>query len=114
MHLMKKNVLYVYEQNYEVIGMYMYSFSVCTFSVLGRRSWNVIRWRNHLSAGFADMLRHSLFLERTFPSLTSFSSCEAVTAGMDRAAGKLVCVRLPNGMFHPGERSSVLVLARPP
>ena len=38
MHLMKKNVLYVYEQNYEVIGMYMYSFSVCTFSVLGRRS----------------------------------------------------------------------------
>ena len=41
--------------------MYMYSFSVCRFLVLSRRSWNVLCWGNHLSAGFADMLRQSLF-----------------------------------------------------
>ena len=27
------------------------------FLVLSRRSWNVLWWGNHLSAGFADMLR---------------------------------------------------------
>ena len=27
--------------------------------VLSRRSWNVLCWRNHLSVGLADMVRHS-------------------------------------------------------
>ena len=50
-------------------------------------------------------------LEGTFPSLTSFSSCEVVTAEIDWTAGIFVWVRLPNGTFHPNERSSILVLA---
>ena len=37
--------------------MYMYSFSVCRVLVLSRWSCNVFCWGNHLSAGFADMLR---------------------------------------------------------
>ena len=54
---MKNNVLYVNEWNYEFIGMYMNSSSVCKVSVFSRRSWNVLCQGNHLSAGFADMLR---------------------------------------------------------
>ena len=37
--------------------MYMYSFSLCRVSVFSRRSWNVLCRGNHLSAGFADVLR---------------------------------------------------------
>ena len=57
--------------------------------------------------------RYSLFLDKTFPSLTSLSSSEVVTARMDWAADKFVWVRLPNGRFHPRESSSILVLALP-
>ena len=67
---------------------------------------------------FLRLRRHAatlpLFLEKTFSSLTSFSTCEVVTAGKDWAADKFVWVRLPNGRFRPGDRSSVRVLARPP
>ena len=42
---------------YEFISMYMYSLSVCRISVFGRPSWNVLCRGNHLSAGFADILR---------------------------------------------------------
>ena len=38
----------------------MYSVSVCRVSVLIRWSWNVLCRGNHLSAGFADMLRQIL------------------------------------------------------
>ena len=78
------------------------------------RSWKVLSRGNWLSADFADMLWHSLILGRTFPSLNSFSSCDVVTAGMDCTADNFVWVCLPNGGFHPRERSSILVLARPP
>ena len=46
-----------------------------------------------------------LFLERTFPSVSSSSSCEALMAGMDRAADKFAWVRLLNGRFRPGDSS---------
>ena len=47
-------------------------------------------------------------------TISSFSSCEVVTAGMHWAADKIVWVCLPSGRFPPGERSIVSVLTRPP
>ena len=72
-----------------------------------------------LGKSFVRRLRRNaatllLFLDKTFPSLTCFSSREVVTAGMGWAADKFVWVRFPNGRFHPGERCSILVLACPP
>ena len=55
-----------------------------------------------------------LFLERTFLSLTSSSSCEGVTAVIDWTIGIFVWVRLPNKRFHLGKKSSIHVVARPP
>ena len=40
--------------------MYMYILSGCRVSVFRRRSWDVLCWGNHLSAGFADKLRQLL------------------------------------------------------
>ena len=45
------------EKFYEFDSMYMYSLSVCRDSLFRRRSWDVLCRGNHLSAGFADMLR---------------------------------------------------------
>ena len=55
-----------------------------------------------------------LFLERTSLSLTFSSSCEEVAAMMDWTKRIFVWVRLRNERFHPGERSSIHVMARPP
>ena len=79
------------------------------FSVLSRQSWNVLPWWYHLSAATLH-----LFLERTFQSPKSFPSCEVVTVRMDLATDRFVSVSLANEKFHPGERSSIFVLARPP
>ena len=54
------------------------------------------------------------FLEGTFPSLTSLSCCEVVTAGLDWVADKFVWVRLPNERFRPWEKSSVPVMSHRP
>ena len=54
------------------------------------------------------------FLERTFPSLTSSSSCEAVMTEKDWAGEKFVLVRLPNESFRPGESCSIHVMVCPP
>ena len=45
------------EYFYEFISMYIYSLSVCRVSVSRRQSWDGLCRGNHLSAGFADMLR---------------------------------------------------------
>ena len=93
----------------------MYSFSVFRVSVLSRRSGIVLCWGIICPQAW-QTCRDTLpfFLKRTFPSLAFCSFCEVLTAGMDWAADKFVWVCLPNGNFHPGERSSTLVWARPP
>ena len=48
------------EYHYGFISMYMYSLSGCRVSVFRRRSWYILRWGNHLSAGFADKLSQLL------------------------------------------------------
>ena len=93
----------------------MYSFSVC--SVFSPQS-TVLECPLLGESFLCSLRRHAatlhLFLERTFPSPTSFSSCGVLTAEMELTTGRFVWVRLPNGKFHPGERSSILVLTRPP
>ena len=63
--------------------MYMYCFSVCKVLVLTRRSWNVLCWGNHLSAGFADVMLHSPSFGKDIP----FSNFLFILRGGDGGDG---------------------------
>ena len=107
--------LYVIEKTNKFIDLHKNSFSVCrVFSpqstvlespLLGESL--VLRLSRHAAT-------LPFFLDGTFLFPTSFSSCDVATSWKDWTADRFVWFRLPNGKFHPGEWSSILVLARPP
>ena len=61
---MKIYAPYVIEQINNLLACSCIVLVFIEFLVLSRRSWNVLCWGNHFSAGFAETLRHSPFFSK--------------------------------------------------